>query len=92
MRVGWCRHNNEKGENIMSKFKQAEYIGLRDKSSGKLLAVYPLPHDGSDAEVEKAVRDWYYKQSCAAEDQLLTAYVDALTEAEIKAHQQKNGL
>ena len=76
----------------MSKFEQAEYIGLRDKSSGKLLAVYPLPHDGSDAEVEKAVRDWYYKQSCAAEDQLLTAYVDTLSDNELKAYKNKNGL
>lgn len=76
----------------MSKFARAEHIGLRDKDSGKLLAVYPLAHSGSDAEVEKTVRDWYYKQSCAAEDQLLTAFVDVLTEAEAKAYKNKNGL
>ena len=31
------------------------------------------------AEIIKIVRDWYYQQSCAAEDQLLSAYVDVIT-------------
>jgi len=71
----------------MGKFETAEMIGLRDKATKKLMAVYPSKAMGSDEEIEKLVRDWYYKQSCKAEDQLLTAYVDALTPQEIKAHQ-----
>jgi hypothetical protein len=71
----------------MGKFENAEKIGLRDKASDKLIAIYPFKAEGSDAEIDKAVRDWYYKQSCRAEDQLLTAYVDVLTEQEIKSRQ-----
>lgn len=69
----------------MGKFTNAEKIGLRDEASKRLIAVYPFKAEGSDAEIEKTVRDWYYKQSCQAEDQLLTAYVDVLTEPEIKS-------
>ena len=69
----------------MGKFENADKIGLRDKTTKKLIAVYPFNTKGSDAEIEKVVRDWYYEQSCQAEDQLLTAYVDALTENEIKS-------
>ncbi|WP_094606277.1 hypothetical protein SPSIL_035340 [Sporomusa silvacetica DSM 10669] len=69
----------------MGKFENAEKVGLRDKATKKLIAVYPFMAEGSDAEIEKIVRDWYYQQSCQAEDQLLTAYVDVLTEYEIKS-------
>ena len=69
----------------MGKFENADKIGLRDKTTKKLIAVYPFNTKGSDAEIEKVVRDWYYEQSCQAEDQLLTAYIDALTENEIKS-------
>lgn len=72
----------------MGKFAHVGRIGLRDKATQKLIAVYPFTPEGSDDEVEKTVRDWYYKQSCAAEDQLLTAYVDVLTESEIKSLKQ----
>ena len=67
----------------MSNFEKAVKIGLRDKTSKKLIAVYPFKAEGSDEEIENMVKDWYYKQSCQAEDQLLNAYVDALTEKEI---------
>ena len=72
----------------MGKFANAEKIGLRDKETQKLIAVYPLQAVGTDEEISETVRDWFYKQSCAAEDRLLTAYVDVLTEAELKAHKQ----
>lgn len=69
----------------MGNFQYANKIGLRDKSTKKLIAVYPFKAEGSDVEIEKTVRDWYYRQSCQAEDQLLTAYVDTLSELEIKS-------
>ena len=68
----------------MGKFANAEKVGLRDKETQKLIAVYPLQAEGTDDEISETVRDWFYKQSCAAEDRLLTAYVDVLTEAEFK--------
>lgn len=69
----------------MGKFESAKNIGLREKTTKKLIAVYPYQVEGGDDEIEKVVRDWYYEQSCQAEDQLLTAYVDVLTENEIKS-------
>ena len=70
----------------MIKLADAEKIGLRDKTTKKLLAVYPFKASGTNEEISEIVRDWYYKQSCAAEDRLLTAYVDCLTDLELKAH------
>lgn len=72
----------------MAKFESAEKLGLRDKATKNLLVVYPYKAEGTDAEINKIVRDWYYQQSCAAEDQLLTAYVDVLTDFEIKSRKK----
>lgn len=69
----------------MSKFEGAEKIGLRNKETEKLVAVYPYKPVGTDAEISKAVMDWYYKQNCSAEEELRNAYVDLLTENEIKS-------
>ena len=69
----------------MGKLENAEKVGLRDKTTKELIAVYPFQVSGSDAEINKTVRDWYYNQSCAAEDRLLTSFVDVLTEQEIKS-------
>jgi hypothetical protein len=68
----------------MGKFENAQKVGLRDKETNKILAVYPYKAEGTDAEINKIVRDWYYQQSCEAEDQLLNAYVDVLTDYEVK--------
>lgn len=69
----------------MKKFKNAKKVGLRSKETGELIIVYPHKIKPTDRETEKAVRDWYYQTSCEAEDQLLKAYVDVLTEEEIKS-------
>ena len=69
----------------MGRLENAEKVGLRDKTTKELIVVYPFQVSGSDAEINKKVRDWYYNQSCAAEDRLLTAFVDVLTEQEIKS-------
>lgn len=71
----------------MGKFTGTGMIGLRDKQTKEIIAVYPGKAEGTDEEIIKIVRDWYYQQSCAAEDRLLTAYVDVLTDSEIKAQQ-----
>jgi hypothetical protein len=69
----------------MGKFQGLEKIGLRDNATKNLIAIYPKKPKGTDAEIEKSVKDWYYTTSCAAEDVLLNAYVDILTEDEIKS-------
>ena len=35
----------------MNKFEYAEKIGLRDKTSKELIAVYPFKAEGTDAEI-----------------------------------------
>lgn len=70
----------------MGKFENEKRFGLREKETKKLIAVYPFEIEGTDEEIDTAVRDWYYKQSCAAEDRLLTVYVDYLNEFELKTH------
>lgn len=69
----------------MGKFENASVIGLRNKETDKLIAVYPFKAEGSDEEITKKVTDWYYMQDCSAEEELKNAYVDVLTEAEAKS-------
>lgn len=70
----------------MKNFGSVEKVGLRNKGTKKLIVVYPFKPEGTDAEIDKTVKDWYYKQSCSAEDEILNAYVDFLTENELKSH------
>lgn len=69
----------------MSKFVGANKVGLRSKESGKLIAVYPHNLRRTDQETEKAVRSWYYQTNCGVEEKLRCAYVDIVTEDEIKS-------
>ncbi|MCR4435654.1 MAG: hypothetical protein QHH06_09895 [Clostridiales bacterium] len=68
----------------MKKFHGTASVGLREKSTGKLVAAYPYPVSGKDTEIEQKVRFWYYQQSCSAEEELRDCYVDLLTEKELK--------
>jgi len=70
----------------MKNFASVEKVGLRDKTTKKLIVVYPFKPEGTDAEIDKTVKDWYYKQTCSAEDEILNAQVDFLTENELKSH------
>ena len=67
----------------MGYLQDSKKIGLRHIETEKLIAVYPNKPEGTDAEIEKAVKFWYYQQSCEAEEKMKNAYVDALTEYEI---------
>lgn len=64
---------------------QGQRVGLRNKETKKLISVYPHEAEGSDKEIDKKVRDWFYKQACGNDDILLRAYVDTLTEDEIRS-------
>jgi hypothetical protein len=68
----------------MQKFEDAKKVGLRDRETKKIIAVYPHKPEGTDEEIEKAVKDWHYQKYCAAEEELRNAYVDVLTEDELK--------
>lgn len=69
----------------MRTFEGAKKIGIRSKETNKIIGIYPEKAQGSDEEIEKIVKDWYYQQGCSAEDELLLSFVDVLTEEEIKS-------
>lgn len=69
----------------MGKFERFEKVGLRDKETKQLIAVYPEKPEGTDAEIEEKVKYWYYQKSCGAEEALKGMFVDALTERELKS-------
>lgn len=69
----------------MDTLKDAMRVGLRNIETEELIAVYPQKPVGTDAEIEKAVRDWYYGESCAAEEKMREAVVEPLTDAELEA-------
>ena len=58
------------GDDIMGRF-DGHRIGLREKETNRLITAYPYNVAGTDEEIIKRVRDWFYQTSCSAEDQLL---------------------
>lgn len=66
----------------MSKLNNAKKVGLRDKETKKIVAVYPYKAEGSDSEIEEKVKFWFYQQSCSAEDQLRDLFVDVVNNEE----------
>jgi hypothetical protein len=68
----------------MPRLNEAEKVGLRENETRKLIAVYPHKPEGSDAEIEDKVKNWFYRQSCAAEEQLRNCFVDAVAKEEVK--------
>jgi len=60
-------------------------VGLRNKETGKLIAVYPEKVSGDINEVKKEVFDWYYKTSCSAENEMKNCIVDDLSSNELKS-------
>lgn len=71
----------------MGKFERFEKVGLRDRETKALIAVYPKKPEGTDREIEEDVKYWYYQQSCSAEEELKGLFVDHLTEHELKSIQ-----
>lgn len=60
-------------------------VGLRDKITNKLIAVYPHSIEGSQQEIRNKVFDWYYAQGCSNENDLPRLYADVLTEDELNS-------
>lgn len=67
----------------MNRFENAKKVGLRDRATEKVVAVYPYSVEGTEEEIIKKVRGWFYSTSCSAEDMLSTLDVDVLTDNEI---------
>ncbi len=76
---------------IMRKLEGVPRIGLKDKDTKKVIAVYPQKAEGTDAQIEKSVKDWYYTTSCSAEDVLTNAFVDKISKDELKEFENSIG-
>lgn len=62
-------------------------VGIRDKVTDKLIAVYPEVVQDLSRDVKKKVLDWYYKQNCDTSESIDRYYVGTLTETEFKSIQ-----
>ena len=62
-------------------------VGLRNKETRELIAVFPQNVSGTMQEVQKQVFDWYYRTSCSAEEIMRNCIVDDLSENELKGLQ-----
>lgn len=59
-------------------------VGLRNKETGHLIAVFPQKVSGNMQDVRKEVFDWFYATSCSAEETMRDCVVDDLSENEMK--------
>jgi hypothetical protein len=67
----------------MKKIVGKATVGLRDKKTHDIIAVYPEGVDGLNDEIREKVKDWYYVQGCANEETLIHTYVDILRDDEL---------
>jgi hypothetical protein len=73
---------------IMRIFEGVPMIGLKDNDTKKVIAVYPQKAEGTDDQIEKSVKDWYYATSCSAEDILTNAFVDKISKDELNEYEK----
>ncbi len=69
----------------MKNLHGAVTIGLREKETNKVIAIYPYTPDenDSDKDIEDKVKFWFYQQSCSAEEKLKECYVDVIEQSEL---------
>jgi hypothetical protein len=70
----------------MGQLQNAGKLGLRDRVTGRIVAVYPGTAEGTDEEITEKVKYWYYKQDCEAEEEMRGLFVDRLTPEEEASH------
>lgn len=61
-------------------------IGLREQGTNELLIACPFTVNGTDEQIDKRVKNWFYQVSCSAESHLPTAFVDFLDEDELERY------
>jgi len=69
----------------MGKFDGAQQLGIREKETGKLVAVYTGEITGDDRTKAKKALDWYYMKDCSTSEHIEDYFVDNLTERELKS-------
>ena len=69
----------------MGKFDGVQQLGIRDKETGKLVAVYAGELEGDDKAKARKALDWYYMKDCTTSEHIEEFYVDNLTDKELKS-------
>lgn len=73
------------GDDAMGRFEN-QRIGLREKGTNKLIIAYPYKINGTDEQVSRRVKNWYYQTNCCTTDHLLKIFVDFLDDEELKQY------
>ena len=69
----------------MSRFNNPVHVGLRDRVTMDLVAVYPETVVGSDEEVYKKAESWFNQQGYSLESKNRNYFVDTLTDSEFES-------
>lgn len=69
----------------MGKFDGVKQLGIRDKETGKLVAVYTGELGGDDNAKARKALDWYYMKDCSTSEHIEEFYADNLTDNELKS-------
>lgn len=69
----------------MNRFNNPVHVGLRDRMSRDLVAVYPHTVRGSNEEVYQEVESWFNQRGYSLHDEPRQYFVDTITEDEFKA-------
>ncbi|NLK72652.1 MAG: hypothetical protein GX285_06520 [Clostridiales bacterium] len=77
------------GSKLSGKFEAAGRAGVRDKENDKLVAVYPYKVWGTDQEIKKKVKDWFYERNSDKCIDVENYYVDVLNPVELKNAKEK---
>lgn len=72
---------------LIKKYNANQHVGIKDKETGKIMAVYPHEVQENTKEFQNKVLDWYYKQGCSTSEYIENYYVDTVTEEQFKAFQ-----
>ncbi|TJX14156.1 hypothetical protein E9840_06685 [Tissierella creatinini] len=65
---------------------EGQRIGLRESGTNRLIIAYPFTVTGSDEQIKRRVRTWFYLVTCSAECLLPNTFVDFLNEEEIEKY------
>ncbi len=61
-------------------------VCLRERETNKLIIAYPFTLSGTDEQINRRVKNWFYQVTCSADCHLLTAFVDTLNEDELEIY------
>lgn len=67
----------------LGKLESHGRVGIRNKKTNKIIAVYPYRVTGTDHEVEEKVKSWFFPNADETEKNFANSYVDLLSYKEL---------